>query len=121
MKNEKDAPAKDTDKAETEKTEVKQDQTQKSENAETANKEKENVRVPIQVDINAKYENEMRIELSMDMSSEVVEAIKQAQSDYMREQMDIIGAELGIDAPVQIAQKVEAPPAKQTMAAPSIK
>ena len=121
LKNEKDTTAQNTDKAETEKAEVKQDQTQKSENAETANKEKENVRVPIQVDINAKYENEMRIELSMDMSSEVVEAIMQAQADYMREQLDIIGADLGMDAPVQIAQKAEEPPAKQTMAAPSIK
>ena len=121
LKNEKDTTAQNTDKSATEKAEVKQDQTQKSENAETANKEKENVRVPIQVDINAKYENEMRIELSMDMSSEVVEAIMQAQADYMREQLEIIGAELGIDAPVQIAQKAEEPPAKQTIAAPSIK
>ena len=97
-----------------EKNEIKQDTAQNNEHTEP---KKEEMRVPLQVDITAKQENDMRIELSLDMSTEVVEVIKATQSEYMSAQLAIMYeeamraklniTELSEEPPVQVAEKPE--------------
>lgn len=85
------------------KTEIKQDAVQNNENTASFEKEVEDVRVPLQVDINESQENDMRKELADSMSLEVIEAIINAQKEAAREQMYI--AELEADDPGVIIGK----------------
>ena len=66
---------------------------QKNDRFEPVKPEAESFREPIQVDISHTQENEMRMELSSNMTSEAIEAIKEAQSAFMSEQLDILDAE----------------------------
>ena len=66
---------------------------QKNDKLESVKTEAENFREPIRVDISNAQENEMRMDLSSNMTSEAIEAIKEAQSAFMSEQLDILDAE----------------------------
>ena len=66
---------------------------QKNDKLEPVKPQAENFREPIQVDISHAQENEMRMDLSSNMTSEAIEAIKEAQSAFMSEQLDILDAE----------------------------
>lgn len=93
----------------------------------------EDHRVPLQVDITESMENDMRNEINWGITPEAVDAIKNAQSEYMsqqlavayaeamalREQVNISNTELGMDAPV--TEKTAPVQAKQPGIAPSIK
>ena len=65
--------------------------------------EDEELRVPLQVDIDEAQENDMRKELAYNMPLEVIEAIINAQKEAAREQMRI--AELETEAPTEIANR----------------
>lgn len=78
-------------------------------------------RVPLQVDITLDQENEMRREISSSMSVEAIQAIYEAQSASMREQLTIAGAELGIDVPVKIIGAQEPTQIDQPSAVPNRK
>ena len=60
------------------------------------------LRETIQVDLTQDRENELRREISNNMSEEAMTAIYEAQASAMREQLSIASAELGIDAPVEV-------------------
>jgi uncharacterized protein with beta-barrel porin domain len=117
------------------KTEEKKSQTQNTtenttENNESVKQEKESLRVPLQVDITERMENDMREEICINMTPEAIEAIKQAQTEAveklldiaeaeairekmnaqketMREQLNIDSADLGMDAPAEIVRRPE--------------
>ena len=93
------------------KQETKQEPTQKNDSTVSVKQEKEAMRVPIQVDLTEAQENTMRGELNFGMTPEIIEAIKNAQSEYMREQLDLIDPEK--NAPTEIVGKQEAAPIKQ--------
>ena len=60
------------------------------------------VREPLKIDVTLSSENEMRREISNNMSEEAIKAIYNRQAEIMREQLSIASADLGIDAPVEI-------------------
>jgi hypothetical protein len=133
--SEKDATARNTDNTEQAKPEEKQNQTQNTtenttENTASVKQEKEELRVPLQVDITERMENDMREEICINMTPEAIEAIKQAQTEAveklldiaeaeairekmnaqketMREQLNIDSADLGMDAPAEIVRRPE--------------
>ena len=70
-------------------------------------------------DANVNRENEMRRELSLNMTPEIVEAIKGAQAEIMREQLDII--DLNMNTSVEMSQKTEVSSTKQTNVASKLK
>ena len=82
-----------TEKAPEVKSEEQNAFVQKNDTFESVQPKAENFREPIQVDISHTQENEMRMELSSNMTSEAIEAIKEAQSAFMSEQLDILDAE----------------------------
>ena len=106
-----------TEKAPEIKTEQPKEPIQKNEDTAAIQQEREEVRVPLQVDINERQENEMRVELSLGMTSDVIEVIKATQSEFMRAQLDIAEAEamraklniaeFSVDSPVEISEKLE--------------
>ena len=69
---------------------------------EAAKQDFESFRVPLQVDITLDQENELRREISNNMSEEAIVEQYKLQADAMREQLEIASAELGIDVPVEI-------------------
>ena len=89
--SEKAEPTQQTEKMPEVKSEQPKDFVQK--NDEPARQENEKFREPLQVDISHTQENEMRMELSYNMSPEAIEAIKEAQSAFMSGQLDILYAE----------------------------
>lgn len=105
--NEKEQTVKSTDGVTEGKGEAKQEATQSPEKNEAIPTEKEDFRVPLQVDIDETQENEMRKELAYNMPLEVIEAIINAQKEAARVQMAI--ADLEMDAPTEIAKKIEPP------------
>ena len=82
-----------TEKAPAVKSEEQKSFVQKNDKLEPVKPQAENFREPLQVDISHVQENEMRMELSSNMTSEAIEAIKEAQSAFMSEQLDILDAE----------------------------
>ena len=90
-------------------------ETQK-ENAVAKAKDDNDLRVPLQVDITVNQENEMRREISNSMSVEAIKAIYESQAAIMREQLTIVSAELGMDAPVEIIGRPETAPPEQSLA-----
>ena len=88
---EKVEPTQQTEKMPEVKGEQPKDLVQK--NDEPVRQENEKFREPLQVDISHTQENEMRMELSYNMSPEAIEAIKEAQSAFMSGQLDILYAE----------------------------
>ena len=93
----------ETKPAESKSTEVKT--TQPTEQKSVNNEQKSTLfREPIQVDISHTQENEMRMELSSNMSPEAIEAMKEAQSAFMSAQLDILDAEHEANANVMREQ-----------------
>ena len=79
------------------------------------------LRVPFQVDITIDQENDMRRNISDNMSEEAIKAIYEQQASAMREQLTIASAELGMDAPVEIIGRPETAPPEQSVAGPNRK
>ena len=79
------------------------------------------LRVPFQVDITIDQENDMRRNISDNMSEEAIKAIYEQQASAMREQLNIASAELGMDAPVEIIGRPETAPPEQSVAGPNRK
>ena len=79
------------------------------------------LRVPLQVDITIDQENDMRRDISDNMSEEAIKAIYEQQASAMREQLNIASAELGMDAPVEIIGRPETAPPEQSVTGPNRK
>ena len=90
---------------------------QENEKNVSVKQEKEDFRVPLQVQMTEDQENDIRREISSNLSREAIEAIYNAQADAMREQLRIASEELGIDAPVVIIGRPEPLQAKKHGAA----
>ena len=114
---EKGAASQNTEKASELKTaseiESKEEQTQNNEKSEPLKQEEEALREPLQLDITEKQENDVRREINNNMSKGSIEAFYHWQAEVMREQLSIASAELGIDAPVEIIGRPEAPKTEQ--------
>ena len=91
------------------------------EHAEATGETVEDLRVPLQVDITLDHENELRRDISNNMSVEAIQAIYESQAATMREQLNIASEELGIDAPVEIIGRPETTPPEQSLAGPNRK
>lgn len=63
---------------------------------------KNDMRVPIQIDINNDLENEYRKEIDRAMTAEMVEAMVKRMAEEGREQMKIAFADLGMDDPIEM-------------------
>jgi hypothetical protein len=108
---------------------------QNTESIASTKQESDKLRVPLQVDITLDQENNMRRELSSNMTSEEVQAfhdsliemareqldILEVQAKAMREQLKISSADLGMDAPVEVRGKTETAPIRQPSVAPNRK
>lgn len=94
-------PTREPEKSPVTKTEQLQTPTQKDENMDAIKHDFESVRVPIQVDMSLDQENQMRRELSFNMTAEQVQAFHDRLMEDAREQMKITSAELGIEGPVE--------------------
>lgn len=108
---------------------------QNTESIGSTKQESDKLRVPLQVDITLDQENNMRRELSSNMTSEEVQAfhdsliemareqldILEVQAKAMREQLKISSADLGMDAPVEVRGKTETAPIRQPSVAPNRK
>lgn len=81
----------------------------------------DNVREPIQVDMTADHENEMRRSISESMSEEAIKAFYNQQAEAMREQLNIASAKAGIDVPVEIIGKPESATIERPKTVPSRK
>ena len=101
--NGKDVAPQGVDTAAKETTEAKTATTKENETTPAVKQEEEELRVPLQVDIDEAQENDMRKELAYNMPLEVIEAIINAQKEAAREQMRI--AELETEAPTEIANR----------------
>ncbi len=73
-----------------------------------------NLRIPIKINLNNATENDVRSSVGENMTSESIEAIKNYQSDVMREQLSILSNELEIDAKGKIIEKNEPLEIKQS-------
>lgn len=91
------------------KIEQKQEPTQKNENTETSKQASHHSREPIHVDITDHRENEVRRSIGENMSEESLKAFYIAQAEAAREQLKISNEELGINAPVYIIGRPDAP------------
>ena len=63
---------------------------------------KNDMRVPIQIDINNDLENEYRKEIDRAMTAEMVEAMVKRMAEEGREQMKIAFADLGMEDPIEM-------------------
>jgi hypothetical protein len=78
-------------------------------NSNTDAKELEDLRASLQADVSLEQDNEKRREISNNMSEAQIIKQYHSQAAEMRKQLEIASAELGIDAPVEIIGKPEAP------------
>ena len=74
---------------------------QRSAETTTAQTQKEEMRVPLQMDMTPDAENQMRRELNSMMTKEQIIAIRDGQEAAMREQLDIASAVFESNAPVE--------------------
>ena len=94
-------------------TEPQKEQTQNENKSEPEKQEPQDSKVQPPADTVQEKENEIRREISDNLSAESVSAIYEDHADKMREQLSIASAELGIDAPVEIIGRPEPLQVKQ--------
>lgn len=98
-----------------EKTEQPKEQTQNNQKNEPEKQESKDPRDQLEANTTNDKENEIRREISDNLSSESVSAIYENHADAMREQLSIASAEFGIDAPVEIIGMPESMQSKQSV------
>ena len=98
-----------------EKTEQAKEQTQNNQKNEPEKQESQEPRDQLEANTTNDKENEIRREISDNLSSESVSAIYENHADAMREQLSIASAEFGIDAPVEIIGMPESMQSKQSV------
>lgn len=96
--------AKQAEKVSETKTEAKNETTQSNEKNANVGQKNDDLRVPLQVDINVSHENKVANELNDTMSLESKLAYIQMQADIFREQLIISNKELGIDDNVEVVK-----------------
>ena len=120
-KNTENPTEKTTEKNVESKSEFKQETIHTNENKEAIKQEFEQLRVPIQVDINQSHDNVIANKINDNMSLESKLSYVRMQEDMMREQFTIAMEELGYNDPVTVLGISEPSETKSSEAGLNIK